>query len=266
MAVSQKGAISFGLVHIPVELYTATEDNDIRFNQLSKKSMSRIRYVKTDDEGNPVKNDDIVKGFQYEKDRYVVVTDDDFEKIKTEKDRSIRILLFYEQCSMSPAYYNKPYYVLPQKGSEKAFNLLRAAMQKTGKVAVGKTVMGAKETLLMLMPSDDAILLMTLFYEEEIKSLPKSTPQPAVDDAEMGMAVQLIESMIKGFNPADYKDEYQEKLRGLIEAKVAGKEIATPAERETPKVINLMDALKASLEQTKSEPRGKKAAGKKKAV
>lgn len=265
MAVAQKGAISFGLVYIPVELYTATEDNDIRFNQLSKKNMSRIRYLKTDDDGSPVTNDDIVKGFQYEKDQYVVVTDEDFEKIKTDKDRSIQILLFHDQCALSPAYYNRSYYVLPQKGGEKAFNLLRAAMMKTAKIAIGRTVMGTKETLLMLMAADDAILLVTLFYEEEIKALPKSPPQPHIEEAEMDMAVRLVDSMARAFNPADYKDEYQEKLRKLIEAKVAGKEIEAPAERTSSKVINLMEALKASLEQAAPQP-GPKRKTRKKAV
>lgn len=272
MAVSQKGAISFGLVYIPVELYTATEDNDIRFNQLSRKNMSRIRYIKTDDDGKPVANDDIVKGFQYEKDQYVVMTDEEFEKIKTDKDRSIQILLFHEQCAVSPAYYNKSYYVLPQKGGEKAFNLLRAAMQKTGKVAIGRTVMGASETLLMLMAANDAILLVTMFYQEEIKALPKSPQQPDISQPEMDMAVQLINTMTGEFKPGDYKDEYQEKLRKLIEAKIEGKEIQAPSERPPSKVINLMEALKASLDRStpagkpRSGAKGRKSAGKKEAV
>lgn len=265
MAVSQKGAISFGLVHIPVELFTATEDNDIRFNQLSKKNMSRIRYAKTDDQGEPVTNDDIVKGYQYEKDQYVVVTDEDFEKIKTDKDRSIRIALFTEQCTLSPAYYHKSYYVLPQKGGEKAYGLLRAAMRHSGKVAIGQSVMGSKETLLMLMATDDALLLVTLFYEEEIKALPKPMPQPELSDEEMTMAEQLIAAMSKEFKPADYKDAYQEKLRALIEAKLEGKDISMPAQHNTAQVINLMDALKASLEQAEPAPKGRQASRKRKA-
>lgn len=134
MPVAQKSAISFALVHIPVELFLATQDNDIHFNQLTS-DMKRVRYRKTDGAGHELKNDDIVRGFQYEKDRYVIVTDDDIEKIKTEKDNSIDILLFTDLSSIPTVYFNKSYYCVSGKGSEKAFELLQRAMKETGKVA-----------------------------------------------------------------------------------------------------------------------------------
>ena len=146
MPASQKGAISFALVYIPVELYTATQDNDIRFNQLSKDSHNRVRYKKVDEKtGEELGSDDIVKGYQYEKNKYVVVTDEDFEKIKTEKDRAIQILQFADQGEICPVYYKQTYYVAPQKGGEKPFELLRRAMLEQEKVAVGHTVMSGTD-------------------------------------------------------------------------------------------------------------------------
>ena len=179
MAVSHRGAISFGLVHIPVGLYTATQDNDIHFNQLCKDDHSRVRYKKVCAScGKEVKNTDIVKGFEYDDGKYVVVTDEDFEKIKTEKDKSIQIMQFADLSTIRPIYYDKTYHALPETGGEKAFELLRRAMHDEQKVAVAKTVMGNKETLLALIPTDDGILIETMFFADEIKDKPKDVPLP----------------------------------------------------------------------------------------
>lgn len=251
MAVRQKGAISFGLVYIPVELYTATQDSDVRFNQLAKETHERVRYVKTcagcKKELDP---DDIVKGFQYEKDKYVIIDDADLEKIKTDKDRSIQILQFTTLADIPPVYYEKAYRVKSQKGGEKALEALRQAMLAEGKVAVGRTVMGSKETLLALVPDDKGIMLQTLYFQDEVKELPEETDHPKLADAELDMAKQLVQSMTKPFDPAEYHDEYQEKLRDLIANKIAGKEIVEEKDSEQPaNIINLMDALKQSLQQ-----------------
>lgn len=250
MPVAQKSAISFGLVYIPVDLYTATQDNDVRFNQLTKESHERVRYVKTcagcQKELKPA---DIVKGFQYEKDKYVVVTDDDFEKIKTEKDRSIQILQFTDLAAIPPVYFEKSYLVQTQKGGEKAYELLRQAMLDEGKVAIGKTVMGQKETMLALVPTEDGILLETLYYYDEVKEAPRAAAGPSVAKAELDMARQLVQSMAGPFDPQQYKDEYQEKLRDLISKKIEGKEIVAETSDKPDNVINLMDALKESLKQ-----------------
>ena len=140
MAASHKGAISFGLVHIPIALYTATQDNDIHFNQLCKEDLSRVRYKKTCAGcGKEITNKDIVKGFEYDKDKYVIVTDDDFEKIKTEKDRSIQILHFTDLSSIRPIYYDKTYHAVPETGGDKAFELLRQAMKQENKIALTKS-------------------------------------------------------------------------------------------------------------------------------
>ena len=266
MAVSHKGAISFGLVYIPVALYTATQDNDIRFNQLHREDHSRIRYKKTCAHcGKEMASGDIVKGFEYDKDKYVVMSDDDFEKIKTEKDKTIQIIHFAELDSINPIYYEKSYHTVPETGGEKAFELLRTAMKDENKVAIAKTIMGNKETLLAIIPAQDNILISTMFFEDDIKELPKSYAKPGLNESELTMAKSLIESMVKPFEPSLYKDEYQVRLRELIETKIAGKEIVAPKEEEPSNVIDLMDALKRSIEQNKaaSPPKKKRAPAKK---
>ena len=248
MAASHKGAISFGLVHIPIALYTATQDNDIHFNQLCREDLSRVRYKKTCAScGKEITTKDIVKGFEYDKDKYVIVTDDDFEKIKTEKDRSIQILHFTDLSSIRPIYYDKTYHAVPETGGDKAFELLRQAMKQENKIAVAKTVIGQKETLLAIIPTDDGILIETMFYADEIKELQYSHPE--VNEAELAMAKTLINSMDREFQPELYKDEYQERLKALIEQKIAGKEIVAAKQEEQGNVIDLMEALKASIEQ-----------------
>lgn len=250
MAVSHKGAISFGLVYIPVALYTATQDNDIHFNQLHKDDNSRIRYKKTCSHcGKEVTSNDIIKGFEYDKDKYVVVTADDLEKIKTEKDKTIQILHFADLDTINPIYFEKSYHTVPEAGGEKAFELLRTAMKDENKVAIAKTVMGNKETLLAIIPAQDNLLISTMFFEDDIKELPKSFTKPELNEGELAMAKMLIQSMEKSFEPALYKDEYQERLRNLIEQKIAGKEVVATKEEAPSNVIDLMEALKKSIEQ-----------------
>ncbi len=252
MPVTQKTAISFALVHIPVELFLATQDNDIHFNQLTK-DMKRVRYRKTDGAGNDLENEDIVRGFQYEKDRYVLVTDDDIEKIKTEKDNSIDILLFTDLASIATVYYNKSYYCISGKGNEKSFELLQRAMKTTAKVAIGKTVIGTKETMLVLIPEKDGMLLQTLYFHDEIRKIPKERAHPRVDKNELDMAIRLIGAMESPFEPENYHDEYQMRLKEMIEDKIEGKEVAAAKPVKSGNVIDLMDALQASLEQNKSK-------------
>lgn len=252
--ISRKSVITFGMVAIPIAMYTATEDNDIHFNQLHKEDNSRIRYKKTCAHcGKEIKTDDIVKGYEYDDDKYVVVTDEEIEKIKTEKEKSIQILHFAQLNQISPVWYDKTYQAAPETGGEKAFELLRAALMAEQKIAIGKAVMGTKDTLMAIIPREEGILISTMFYADDIKDLQKQYNKPAVSDAEMNMAKLLINSMDTPFDPSQYKDEYQEKLRGLIETKVAGREVVA-AEPESPgKVVDLMEALKASVDQAKKE-------------
>ena len=238
----RKGAIAFGLVYIPVELYPATQDDAVRFNQLAKESMQRVRYVKTCPDCNrELGPDDIVRGYQYEKGKYVVVSDEELDAIKTDADRAMKIVQFVDLQEVPPVYFEKPYQVRAQPGGEKPLELLRLAMVEEGKAAIGTTVLGNSETPLALIPYGDDLVMMTLHYQSEVRDLPKPAERPAVDDAELDMARRLVESMAEPFDPARFKNAYQEKLMGLIQDKIAGKQV-TP-EKHSPQpanVINLM--------------------------
>lgn len=254
MAVSHRGAISFGMVHIPVGLYTATQDNDIHFNQLCKEDGSRVKYKKVCAGcGKEIGTGDIVKGFEYEKGKYVTLSDDDFEKAKTEKDKTIHILHFTDLHNIRPIYYDKTYHAVPEQGGDKAFELLRRAMLDENKIAVAKTVMGTKEKLLALIPTQNGILIETLFYAEEVKEAPKELGHPAVQDAELTMAKTLVNAMVQPFQPEQYKDEYKSKLWEIINKKIQGKEIVAPTENIQVNVIDIMEALKQSLARVKND-------------
>ena len=221
MAVSHRGAISFGMVYIPVGLYTATQDNDIHFNQLCKEDGSRVKYKK------------ICAGCG---------------KAKSEKDKSIHILQFTDLQDIRPIYFDKTYHVIPEQGGDKAFELLRRAMKDENKIAVAKTVMGTREKLLALIPTDQGILAETLLFADEVKNAPKEVAQSEISDAELQMAKTLIRTMVKVFEPERYKDEYRERLWQVIQAKIQGKEIVAPKETIV-NVVDLMEALKQSLAQ-----------------
>lgn len=237
-------------MHIPVGLHTAAQDNDLSFNQLCREDNSRIKYKKVCAHcGKEVSGQDIVKGFEYEKDKYVIMSDDDFEKAKTEKDKTIHILHFTELQAIRPIYYDRTYHAVPDAGGDRAFELLRKAMKEENKVAIAKTVMGTQEKLLALIPTENGILVETLFFSDEVKESPKESAKTTVNEAELNMAKTLIDAMVKPFEPGLYSDEYQTRLRAVIEQKINGKEVkAAPAETPTG-VIDIMEALKASLAQ-----------------
>jgi len=252
--ISRKSVITFGMVAIPIAMYTATQDNDIRFNQLHKEDNSRIRYKKTCAHcGKEIKTDDIVKGFEYDTDKYVVIAESDIEKIKTAKEKSIQILHFAQLNQISPVYYDRTYQAAPEAGGEKPFELLRSALMEEQKIAIGKTVVGTKDTLMAIIPREDGILISTMFYADDIKELQKQYNKPEISEQELNMAKILINSMDTPFEPEKYKDEYQEKLRMLIETKISGKQVVAAESDDTGKVIDLMEALKASVEKAKKE-------------
>jgi len=252
--VSRKSVITFGMVAIPIAMVAAAEDNDIHFNQLHKQDGRRIRYKKTCAFcGKEITADDIVKGFEYDKDQYVVVTDEEIEKIKTEKEKSIQILHFAQLNQISPVYYDKTYQAAPEAGGEKAFELLRAALMAEQKVAIGKTVLGTKDTLMAIIPREDGVLISTMLYQDDIRELQKRYDKPAVAEAELNMAKMLINSMDTPFDPSKYKDEYQVKLRALIESKISGEEVVAAEAPKPGKIIDLMEALKASVERAQRE-------------
>ncbi|MCL1791453.1 MAG: Ku protein [Peptococcaceae bacterium] len=252
MAIAHKSVISFGLVAIPIAMHTAVTETDISFNQLHKEDHARIRYKKTCAHcGKEVKSEDIIKGYQYDTDRYVTVTDEEIERIKTEKEKSIQILHFANLNQISPVYYDKAYYVLPAAGGEKAYELLRQALMSEQKVAIGKTVMGSHENLMVIIPREDGIVILTMFFDDEVKEIPNGYSKQEISDGELQMAKTLINSMDTPFDPTGYHNEYQAKLRQLIEDKIAGKDIVSPADTHQGNIIDLMEALKKSVEQEK---------------
>lgn len=251
MAVAHKGSISMGLVLIPVGLYKTTVDNDIHFNQLCRESKQRIQYKKycrhCDTE---VTSDDIIKGYEYEKGKYVVMTNEELEKLKTKKDKTIHILQFAKISEVNMIYFEKDYYAVPDSGAEKAYELLLQSLLAEKKVAIAKTVMGTNEKLLVLYPTKNGIIVKTLFYEDEIASMPKSVPKMKLDENELNMAKLLIQNMTKPFEAAAYRDEYQARLREAIMKKIQGQEIVAVDSGEPSNVIDLMEALQKSLELT----------------
>lgn len=261
MAIAHKGAISFGLVHIPISLYRTTQNNDIAFNQLCKQSRQRVRYKKFC--GNcdkELKAEDIVKGYQYEKDKYVIMTQAELDALKTEKDRSIHILQFCDLMDIDDLYYEKNYYAIPDSGSEKAYELLRMAMMKSDKVAIAKTVLGTKETLLALCPKADYILIKTLFYHDEVVAVPKAFAHPKISAQETKIALQLMEAMNAPFDPMQYEDEYQQRLMDALQKKIQGQEIVKGEASETDSIADLMDALKQSVVMQKKGNSGRRKA------
>jgi len=263
MSYSYKGSISFGLVYIPVTLHSTIKENDIGFNMIDKKTMSRVKYKKTcaDCDGREVKQEDIVKGFEYEDGKYVIFEEKDFEKLKSKNDKNITIEKFVKLSEVDPLYFDKPYYVAPT-GAEKAFAVLLTAMEQEGKAAVAKTVLGTKETLILIRAKDGQMLLNTLFFEEEVTKNPAKEITEKGNAAELKMAKAIIEGMTGEFNTEEYRDEYRQKVQEAIERKVAGKEIVAPKEKNVGTVANLMDALTKSLE-LMQKPKTKKTLPKK---
>lgn len=252
MAAAHKGSISMGLVLIPIGMYKATVDNDIHFNQLDKESKARIRYKKYCSHcGKEVTVSDIIKGYEYEKGKYVVMTDEELEKIKTKKDKTIHIIQFAKISEVNMIYYEKDYYAVPDTGAEKAYELLRQSLLSQRKVAIAKTVIGTNEKLLVLYPTKGGLIVKTLFYFDEIASMPKSVPKMKLDENELNMAKMLIENMTRPFVAEEFKDEYQARLREAIRKKIQGQEIVAADTDGPSNVIDLMEALQKSLELSK---------------
>ncbi|BCI61010.1 Ku protein [Solibaculum mannosilyticum] len=216
--------------------------------------------------GKEVGSQDIVKGFEFEPGRYVTMTDEDFEKAKTPKDRTIQILHFADIHEICPIYYDKTYHAVPEAGGDKTYELLRKAMLEEGKVAIAKSVIGQSEKLLCLIPTEQGILVETLFFHDEVKAMPKEPAHPKLPEAELTMAKALVKGMSQAFDPTLYHDQYQVRLREIIEAKINGKEITEAPGQQPSNVINIMDALEASLKQMgdKGKTPSKRGPGRKK--
>ncbi len=274
MKTMWRGAISFGLVSIPVRVYTATEEKTLRFNQLHEKDHGRIKYKRVcAKDGEEVSFDEIVKGYEYEKDRYVILTDEELESVPVESTRTIDIAQFVEREEIDPIYYKKTYYLGPEEAGVKAYQLLREALREGDKVGIAKVSFRDKEHLAAVRLKDNALVLDTMFWPDEIREadFPELEKPAKVSDKELQMATSLIENLTEGWQPENYSDEYREALLGIVEKKVEGEEIEVIEAPEPTRVVDLMEALKASVEQTKkstAKSDGKKTAarGKKKAA
>lgn len=254
MAATMKGAISFGLLHVPVSLHTATQDNDIHFNQLCREDGFRIKHKKVCANcGKEVSANDIVKGFEIEPGKYVTLTDEDFEKAKVKQDRTISILHFANLQDIRPIYFDKTYHLVPEAGGDKAYELLRRCMLDEHTVAIAKGVIGQSEHLLALIPTETGILAETLFFSDEVRSIPKEPAKPELSEQELTMGKTIIHSMIETFDPSKYHDEYRQRLWEIIQAKANNQEITAAPEESQVSVINMMDALQQMLEQTKAQ-------------
>ncbi len=257
MAYSFKGAISFGLIYIPITLHNAVQSNQIGFNLIEKNTMSRVRYKKTcqDCDGREVKQKDIVKGYEYEEGKYVIFTNDDFEKIKSKRDKNIIIEAFVQLSEIDPVYYDRPYYVVPEKGAERAFALLKEAMEADGRAGIARSVLGAKETLVALRVKNGVMYLNTMHFHEEIRPAPYLSPEIELQEQELSLASALIAAMAKPFEPENYIDEYRQKIERAIAAKIQGKEIVVREEDDFNPALDLMTALQESLSRYETNAR-----------
>jgi DNA end-binding protein Ku len=254
------GAISFGLVNVPVKLYSAVSRKTVRFNQLNSETGNRIQQKRVDpDTGEEVPYEQIVKGFELTKDRYVVITPDEMDALEPERTRTIQIEDFVDLPDIDPIYYDHPYYLVPDKGAAKAYGLLLNAMEASDKVAIARVVIRSKEALVAIRPAGELLMMETMIFHDEVvphddlDDLPDSK-ELKVSDREVKMAQQLIDSLSSDFEPEKYRDEYRDKVLDLIERKASGEEIAVQPEAPAPaKVPDLMAALEASLAAVKSD-------------
>jgi DNA end-binding protein Ku len=256
------GAISFGMVNIPVKLMGATESKDITFHLLHSTCGTRLKQVRwcpTDEVEVPW--NETVRGYEYAKGEYVTLTDEDFEKLPLPSRHTIDLSAFVSESEIDPVYYERSYYLEPDERGEKAYALLLKALQKKGLTALATITIRKKEQLCAIRPRDGVILLETLYYPDEIRQAPATeVDRVRVNERELDMAFTLIELLRKPFDPEEYRDHYRDALEQLIEAKLEGHEVVTaPAARDT-KVIDLADALRRSVEQARKGGKTKPAA------
>ncbi len=254
------GAISFGLVNVPVKLYSATSPKTVRFHQLSGKTGARIRQKRVDPTTDEeVAYEDIVKGYEITPDRYVLIEPDELDALDPKATKTVDIEDFVDLADIDPIYYDHSYYLAPTAGGAKAYRLLLDSMRESGKVGIGRVVLRSKQQLCALRPTGDVLTLSTMLFGDEVLSPDRLDELDAISDApasdrELKMAQQLIASLSTEFDPGKYHDEYRERVIDLIERKAAGEEIAVQPEAEEPEAApDLMAALEASLAAVRSD-------------
>jgi len=252
------GAISFGLVNVPVKLFSAVSSKDVRFHQLDAKSNARVKQKRVSAAtGEEVAYEDIVKGYELSPDTYVTITSDELEALDPKATKSIDIEDFVDLDTIDPVYYERPYYLVPDKGGTKAYALLREAMRETNKVGIARVVLRTKQYLAAIRPKGDALVLETMLFADEVvpdDDLDLPREEVEVSEREEKMARQLIDSLSSDFEPGKYRDEYRERVLALIEQKASGQEVVVEEQTEEPtKVVDLMAALEASLAAVKGD-------------
>lgn len=277
-----KGAISFGLVHIPVELYSASKENQLDLTMLDKRDFAPIGFKRYNKQtGKEVEWDDIIKGYEYKPDEYVVLSDEDLKRANVKATQTIDILAFVDTADVPLIYYEHPYYLAPERGGQKVYALLRETLRKAGKIGIASVVMRGKQHLAALLCDGDAIVLNTLRFHDEIRDsgeleLPASTLKAAgISDKELKMALSLVDGMSEAWKPEQYKDTYRNDVLALVKKKIKAKQTKTitapDPETAAPKSSNVID-LVALLQQSlgkkaapaKAESKAKKAPAKRK--
>jgi len=259
-----KGAITFGLVTIPVSLFPATRREELKFRQLRASDQSPVNYKRVAEaDGKEVPWDQIVKGYEYEKGKFVIIKDEDFARVDVEATQTVDIMNFVSMDDVDPLLFYKPYYLEAAKGGDKAYVLLRDALLDTGKIAIAKVVIRTRQHLAAVKPQKKGLMLELMHFPKELIDLSEfnEPAEKTVGKAEMQMAKQLIESMTTDWEPEQYNDEYHEALEKLIEEKIEhpDKEAPAPAKkRQATNVIDLVSVLQESLQQSKAQPSGGK--------
>lgn len=259
------GTLSFGLVSIPMSLFPAIRKEELKFRLLRRKDLSPVNYKRVAEaDGKEVPWEEIVKGYEYEKDRFVVLKDEDFARVDIEATQTVDILNFVKLGEVDPLLFYKPYYMEVGKGGDKAYVLLREALANSGKIAVAKVVIKTRQHLAAVKPQHDGLMLELMHFPEELMDAEefKAPAEKSPTKAELRMAAQLIESMTEKWDPKLYQDDYREALEKVIEKKLENgdKEAPAPKRRRQPSnVIDLVAVLQQSLAQTKAKPNGKPA-------
>src|SRR5919197_1200469 len=257
------GTISFGLVSVPVRMFPATESTELGFHFLDKRDLTPIAYEKVRrDSRDPVDRDRIVRGFEIEKGRYIPIEDEDLDRLDIELTHAIDICDFVSLDEIDPIYFRKAYYLLPQQGAEKPYRLLVRALDQTGKVGVAKVVIRNKQHLAALRPWNGVLVLETMYYADEVRQPEQADGKVRLQKPEVEMAKSLVENLSEPFKPEKYDDTYRKELLDLLRAKAKGVPLPEPEAEEEGEVVDLMAALRESVERTQKKGRSRSRAKK----
>ncbi|TCP59280.1 DNA end-binding protein Ku [Tumebacillus sp. BK434] len=252
-----KGSISFGLVNVPVKMFAATEDKDVKFRYLHSECNTPVKNIRTCPTcDREIEWGEVVKGYEYQSGQFIVFSDEEFEKIAPQNTKTIDIQSFVDLQDIDPIYFNKSYYLAPQDTGNKAYALLRRAIAETGKIAIAKMIIRSSQQLAVLRTFGDVIVMETIFYPEEVRAasqIPSVPTDVELDEREVNMAKQLIGSLVTEFVPEQYTNEYRAAILDVIQKKVEGEEITLAAEPKRDEIHDLMKALQASLNVTRGD-------------